>query len=155
MNATPDRPPMPLLLRLGLWLSVLLAALFVLALVLLAIVLPLNDAFPLGDRTVSRAEFLAATWPTLSILPVTTAFVVAIAVGVWRERAWARPVMLVYTVVSIAWVTVVGVLAHQPVATSLVIEGALAAFTGWYLYAKRSVVTYYDALKARERGDTA
>lgn len=149
MSAASDRPPMPTLLRLGLWLSVLIAAVFVVALVLLAVMLPLTDAFPMGDRVVSRAEFIAATWPTLCMLPVTTAFVVAIAVGVWKERAWARPVMMAYTVASIAWIAFVGIWSHQPIVMSLVIDCALAAFTAWYLYAKPSVVAYYDALRAR------
>lgn len=142
---------MPALLRIGLWLSVVIAAVFVLALALFAAMISLVDAWPLGDRTVSRAEFLAATWPTLSILPVATAFVVAIAWGVWKERAWARPVMIAYTLSATAWVAVVGLWTGEPFATSFAMDVGLAAFTAWYLYRKQSVVAYYNALRARHR----
>jgi len=76
----------------------------------------------------------------------------AIGLGLWRERAWTRPLMMAYWPLS-------AVLTYAPAwsggrATDLsgllVFNAIVAALAWWYLYRKNNVVAYYQALERRE-----
>lgn len=104
--------------------------------------------FNIAGEQMRGPEFLVrAGWVFLLI----GGWLAAIGLGLWRERAWARPLMMAYWPMS-------AVLAYAPAwsggrATDLtgllVFTAIAAALAWWYLYRKANVVAYFHALGRR------
>jgi hypothetical protein len=106
-------------------------------------------SFFIAGEQMSGPEFLVrAGWVFLLI----GGLLAVIGLGLWRERAWARPLMMAYWPMS-------AVLASVPTWS----EGSMTDLTGllafttiaaavawWYLYRKDNVVAYFNALNRRE-----
>lgn len=138
-----DLAPKPACLVLGQFVTSFGGGLFLLLLALA----PFNAAsYSVDGQPLSGPEFLRAgggygfgligIWLTI------------IAVGLWRERAWARPFMLAYWPISFA--LMVALSWRDPnFVTSVVSTGlfAIGGFAGaaWYLYDKENVVAYFSS----------
>lgn len=134
--------PKPLLLTLGQWGSLFAGPIFLLALLLAPFDL---GTFSIGDEVVSGPEFLRrGGW----IFAVVGGLLLAIGVGLWRERPWARPLMVGYWL-SFALLALtdaesgVGDLAG---AAAFGVVGAGVA--AWYVYRKPNVRSYFEARAA-------
>lgn len=138
--------PKPALLLLGQFGSSFTGAVF-LGFLLLA---PFDVAtYNIAGEQMSGAEFLVrAGWVFLLI----GGLLVTIGVGLWRERAWARPLMMAYWPMS-------AVLAYAPswsggsatdLSGLLAFTAIAAAVAWWYLYRKDNVVAYFHVLARRE-----
>jgi O-antigen/teichoic acid export membrane protein len=136
----------PVLLVLGQWAATLGAAI-----VLLLLALAPFDVgrYTIHDEPVSGPEFLHRAGLLFTTLG---GVLVAIAVGLWREREWSRPLMV------LTWIVLgVGTLVSdlEPRAGGLV-GGTVtmlitAGLATWYLYHKRNVVAYYRVIERRSR----
>jgi hypothetical protein len=138
--------PKPSLLLLGQCGSTFAGVMF-LGLLLLA---PFDvGTFNIAGEQLRGPEFLVrAGWVFLLI----GGLLAAIGLGLWRERAWTRPLMMAYWPMS-------AVLAYAPAwsegsPTDFIIPFAFtaiaAAVAWWYLYRKDNVVAYFHALERRE-----
>jgi hypothetical protein len=143
-----ESAPKPVLLVLGQWAATLGAAV-----VLLLLVLAPFDVgrYTIHDEPVSGPEFLHRAGLLFTTLG---AVLVAIAVGLWKQREWSRPLMV------LTWVVLgVGTLVSdlEPRADTAGLVGGMvtmlitAALAAWYLYRKRNVVAYYRAIERRSR----
>jgi hypothetical protein len=143
---------MPFLIGLTAAFAAFWAAIAVLVIVLLVSFALLGiGSFEFNGEPVTRAEFLRRM-PTAALIMLAIAtYFAALAVGVWRERAWVRPAVLVL------WLGVSAFLVGQGIGGNVGLIEALAwstiymGFVGWYFYGKSNVVAYYRALEKRER----
>jgi hypothetical protein len=134
--------PKPLLLTLGQWASVFAGA----VLALLFLLAPFNiGTYNIGDEIVPGPEWLRrGGW----VFAVVGALLLAIGIGLWRERPWVRPLMLAY------WVSMLLVaFGDSGIAVEDVVGLALFAAVGvavsaWYLYFKPNVQAYFAARRA-------
>jgi len=129
--------PKPTLLLLGQWFSLLAGAMFLLLLVLA----PFDLAtYSISGEQVSGPEFLRRVGLGFGLL---TAIQLAIAIGLLRDRAWARPLMMYYWLAAFA----VGLSASGWEMSSFLAYAFScaipAAVAGWYLYGKENVVAYF------------
>jgi hypothetical protein len=109
--------------------------------------LALFDAgtFTLNEEPVSGPEFIRAGGLAFGVVGLLFA---AIAFGLWRDRPWARPLIMLFwpalivIVIALSWDTpdavaqAVGILASA---------GPLALIAWWYLYRKTNVTAYFAA----------
>lgn len=109
-----------------------------------------DGPIPLGGRAVHRDEALARILPILGPMALAAA---GAALALTLEKPWARSAVLLPF--ALAAITP----AFTGVSTSLLdmALGALAllpvvAVVVWYLYFRPRVATYFDALRARDRG---
>ena len=138
----------PVLLVLGQWAATLGAAI-----VLLLLVLAPFDVgrYTIHDEPVSGPEFLHRAGLLFTTLG---ALLVAIAVGLWREREWSRPLMVVTWLVLGVGTLVSDLEPREDTAglvggtVTMLIAAALAT---WYLYRKKNVVAYYRLIERRSR----
>lgn len=141
-----DLAPKPALLLLGQIVTTFGGGVFLLLLVLA----PFNAAsYSINGQPLSGHEFLRAGGGyTFALIGI---WLTAIAVGLWRERAWARPFMLAYWPITEA--LVVAQSWHEPDFVTSVVSTGLFTIAGfavaaWYLYDKENVVAYF-ASRAR------
>lgn len=138
-----DVTPRPLLITLGAGFSGLWAAI---ASTLMIFSLFGATSFTWNEEPVTREVFLrnAAPW----FLPAIVYFGTT-AWAVWRERAWARELMI------FVWIVALGVAAFTPgVESSTRVANAIwnalcLGVAAWYLYGKANVVAYYALLERR------
>lgn len=141
-----DLSPKPSLLVLGQFVTSFMAGIVLLLLVLA----PFNLAsYSIDGQVVTGLEFLRDGGLSFALIG---GWFAAIAIGLWRERAWARPVMLAYWPISAA--LVVALSWHDAHLLSTVVSTGLftlIAFptAAWYLYDKENVVAYFKS-RARE-----
>ena len=131
--------PKPALLQLGQWFSLLSGAVFLLLLLLAPFDLA---SYSIEGEPVSGLEFLRRGGIAFALIGGT---LLAIGVGLLRDRAWARPLMMFYWLAS--GVSLLSVSGFE-VASALagVLTSAIpAAVAWWYLYAKEDVVAYFEA----------
>lgn len=143
-----EKAPRPLLLTLGIYGSAFFAGVSALFLILA----PFNiGSYSIGDRAVTGPEFLRQVGATFG---VAGALCAAISYGLWRERSWTRPLMLLF------WVVLDITLITQAVKYPAPDLGPVGAtffsavyvlVSAWYLYGRASVNAYYAALRAAER----
>jgi hypothetical protein len=126
-------------LVLGQWLSTLGGGLWAFSLLLA----PFNAGhFTINGETVSGPEFLRHAGFGMGL---STALLLAIAVGLWRDRAWSRPLMVLYW---LSWPVMTVTFGGTDAATllpTLLIAALLACLAAWYLYGSASARAYYDA----------
>jgi O-antigen/teichoic acid export membrane protein len=137
------RAPKPALLVLGQLGTAFAGGLFLLLLALA----PFDvGSYTIGDEQVSGPEFLRRAGLLFGAIG---ALLAAISVGLFRGRAWARPLMMIYwavtavALVAASWVDS----ADDPadLVGGLVVTAVAAGIAWWYLYRKPNVVAYFDA----------
>lgn len=137
----------PGLLTVGMYLSAAGGAL-----ILVALLAASCDAgnFSLNDEPVTGPEFLRTVGlqgGTLGLL------LLLIAYGLWQERSWARPLMMVFwfacTVFLLFSQLRAGTTASA-IGTTLFWGAVYAGPSAAYLYFKESVTAYYRALEQAE-----
>ena len=143
---------MPLLVRLaaafaGFWAACALLAL----LMVIGIALFGGGPFEFNGAPVSRGEFLRRLPPLALGFGALVAYFGAVALGVWRERTWVRPAVLIFWLAVSAVLVAQGIMGAIGLAEALVWPAVYLGFVGWYFYAKPNVVAYYRALEVRER----
>lgn len=136
------RADMPVLLWLGMMGAMLACAISLIA--PLTILWSRNAWFRINDEHVSRSEFILRG---LSLNLLVSLVFGAIAFGLWKERRWTRPLIVIgfvaIVILSFGW---------PPSASEWVrhaFEFAALAFLVWYLYFKQDVVAYYQRLQER------
>jgi hypothetical protein len=141
-----EATPRPLLLTLGLgFITIWLCAG---VLVFLVAVLG-NGPYRVNGEQVTKAQFFSDPL-AFSVAPI---FIVAawVAWGLWRERSWARPLMLGYWfVVSAPSIFPPNVDSATRIGGILFLVGGLTV-AGWYLYGRPNVVAYFQRLEERSR----
>jgi len=126
---------------LGQWGTLFVGGLFALFLVLA----PFNlGSYTIDGDAVTGPQFLRQVGLVVAFY---TAVLFAIGVGLWRERAWTRPLMIVYwlalpllVLTSADW-TVGGLVLD------FLWSVAMAGIAWWYLYVRPNVVAYFEARK--------
>ena len=128
-----------------------------------AVTMYLTSAVVLVGATIDA--FINGLGPT-SVTGVTrdfmldaSAFIVFAAVsgpfawGVWKERSWTREVAMAFWI-GLVLVALAGMVLqpHSDDMRALLYLLIGAGSAAWYFYRKRSVVVYYDELRARRRG---
>lgn len=142
-----EAAPKPFLLRL---LTFLLGFWGILAIILgVATLGAENTTYSIEGQVVTREEFLARAGGMLALMPVLALLALVAAWGLYRERSWGRhatfalfAVCLVGSVATVNGATGDADLLWVQLISSLVVLLPL----GWYLYGKRSVVSYYRSL---------
>jgi hypothetical protein len=143
---------MPLLVGLAATFAGFWAACSVPTLVIMvAVALFGNGPFEFNGAPVSRAEFLRRIPVVVLSLGALAVYFGAVAVAVWRERAWVRPAVLAFWLAVSALLVAQGISGTMSLVEALVWSAVYLGFVGWYFYAKPNVVAYYGALQARER----
>ena len=135
--------PKPLLLVLGQWLCVLGGGVMLLLLALAPFDL---GSYSISGEVVSGPEFVRRGGLLFGAAGV---YQLVLAFGLWRERAWVRPLMVAYWVGFGALV-----LAVEPTpggGPEDVVSGMsgvllCAGIAAWYLYRKRNVAAYFRTL---------
>ena len=134
---------MPMLLALGQWFSLLSGALFLLFMVLAPFDL---GSFSINGEGMSGPEFLRrGGW----VMGIDGALLLGVAVGLLKERSWARPLMILH------WIAIIGLTlaaARDDIASgviSAVMQLAFLAVAVWYLYQKENVRAYFESRAAR------
>ena len=102
----------------------------------------------LGRTSVTRDDMLYASYFTV-FAAVSGPF----AWGVWKERSWTREVAMAFWI-GLVLVALAGMVLqpHSDDMRALLYLLIGAGSAAWYFYRKRSVVVYYDELRARRRG---
>jgi hypothetical protein len=144
---------MPLLLLCGLGFSAFFSALGAIVFTIFAITIPFTTSYSVDGHPATRAEFFAASWPSLGILPVLLLFV-AVAFALWRELPWSRPLILGLWGANL--VLFIGLEIWGPVKdrgdwTPVFVFPIMIAIVWWYLYRKATVVAYYRVLEQQVR----
>lgn len=101
--------------------------------------------YRINGQQVSPDEFLTRAMP---LFLTVGAAVGTIAYGVWRDRAWARPLLLGFVLTITVAPVIMAALTGGNVAELLPSAVVMLLFTGflaWYLYRKSNVVAYFDA----------
>ena len=141
-----SRLKMPLLMKVGMGLAALfpIGAVILLALAALGI-----GSFRIGNRPVAPGEWLRLAGP---LFVVTGALMAAVAYACWKEKPWSRHLALAHWAVVGLYALLLGLSGQLPrylMWRALIETGVLGAFALWYFYAKRNVVEYFRALRAR------
>jgi hypothetical protein len=108
---------------------------------------PFNiGSYTINDEPVTGPEFFRHAGFSFGLIGI---LLVSIAVGLWREREWVRPLMLLY------WGAVpLSILAGtgwevSDLIGSLVVTALGAGCAAWYLYARPNVRAYFEARASR------
>ena len=142
-------PPMPLLIKLGMWFAVI----FVIGVtILLTLAVFGIGSFSIGGEAIDRQVWLRVASP---VILWTSILMGIIAYGFYKEEYWSRHiVMLLWASIGFFALSglVVGVdfvprvLLWRALAESVVFGGIAA----WYFYRKRNVVDYFRMLAQRQ-----
>ncbi len=136
----------PLLLSIGAYASPGIGALFLLGVLGAATG---TGSFDINGEPVSGAEFLKSFGVFMG---GTGLLLVGIGVGLWRERTWARWLMVFYWVLTLGGTAEIGWMTGGSATAlgGLVSMAPVALVAFWYLFFKGNVVAYYRALAAHE-----
>ena len=133
----------PLLIRVGQFMSGLMGVTF---LAVLAFAPFDIGEFTYNGERVSGPEFLRLAGP---LFLVVGALFAAIGWGLWRNKPWARPLImffwmaLIVLIIAVAWGMPDGRGEALGTLPSLL---PMAGIAWWYLYRKENVVAYFAAL---------
>jgi hypothetical protein len=139
-----DATPRPLLLTLGLgfitlWLGV--------GVLILVIALVGNGPYTVNGQPATKSEFFGDPF-VLSLAPIIimTAWVAWV---LWRERPWARPLMLGFWFVVYAPAIFVPNADWASRLAGILSLAVSITIASWYLYGKANVVAYFQRLGER------
>ncbi|MDH3270177.1 MAG: hypothetical protein OEN56_02520 [Gemmatimonadota bacterium] len=109
----------------------------------------------IGQDPVPRSDFIAITVPFLLLYVTACVTAGSASWSLWKRRRHARVLLTVLLVEFVIGDTAMLVLARRlsdvPTAElgiSAMVFVVLVALALWYLFGKRSVVEYYDSLRA-------
>jgi hypothetical protein len=138
-----SQAPTPFLLSLG----QLGAAVFALGFGGMLLLAPFDaGTFTVNGEQVSGPEFLRRAGLLFGGIAVLMA---AIAVGLWQNRPWARPLMVGYWLLAAAMPLVLPAETRSEMWASSIFMIVAAAIAAWYLYGKENVRAYFEAWTAR------
>lgn len=111
----------------------------------LTVTVPGNEDYIVDNRLASQSDFL------LKMLPFILLYLAAapIAYGLWRERAWTRPLLLAFFGIPELGKYLMPRWQEAPAHALIprfILSAVLVGLLSWYLYRKRNVVRYYNAL---------
>lgn len=131
--------PMPALVAVGGVGSALVGGLFVAFLILA----PFNvGSYTINGQPVSGPEFLRQAGVSFALVGLV---LLGIAIGIWREQSWARPLMLSYWI-AVPLAAIAGIGWDWTDLVGVVVTSALsAAIAAWYLYGRANVRAYFEA----------
>ncbi|MEA2488909.1 MAG: hypothetical protein QOH21_701 [Acidobacteriota bacterium] len=136
-----ERAPRPSLLSLGTIGSFAVAGMALLFLLLAPFDI---GTYSIEGEAVSGPEFLRRAGIFLGLI---CGLCFAIGYALLRERAWSRPLMIVYwVVVAIGMVLLGWNSSNGEFSCNLLFTAIPLPIAAWYLYRKADVVRYYDAL---------
>lgn len=141
--------PMPMLLVIGQWLSLITGGMFV----FLTALAPFDlGTFSISGEEVPGPVFLQrGGW----LMGVVGVILIGIAYGLWRERPWARGLMILYWLA----LTLLAFVGDRGEVAALVVSGLIMlcciGAAAWYLFGKDNVRAYFEtrAATSSERGD--
>lgn len=124
-------------------------ALFGAIITLITLVMPGNEDYLVDNQIATKSDFM------VKMLPSMFRFLVAapIAYGLWKERTWARPMLLAFFGIPELGKYLLPAWRDAPpgvIVLRLVISAIAIGLLGWYLYRKRNVVHYYKALSLQK-----
>lgn len=111
----------------------------------MTVTVPGNDEYIVDNQLATQSDFL------MKMLPFILLYVAAvpIAYGLWKERAWTRPLLIAFFSIpefgkylTPRWSAAPAHAFIPRFIFSMVLIGLLS----WYLYRKRNVVRYYNTL---------
>jgi hypothetical protein len=133
--------PTPVLLVLGLYGSALTAAMFALVFILAPFDL---GNYSINDQAVSGPVFLRQAGLVFALV---VGILGAIAVGLWRERAWVRPLMIAYwLLLPLGTLSLDGWTPGSLIA-AVGMAAVCAGVAALYLYGRPNVVAYFEVRK--------
>jgi hypothetical protein len=117
-------------------------ALFGALITLITLMVPGSEGYLVDNQLATKDDFL------LKMVPSILRFLAAapIAYGLWKERGWARPMLLAFFAIPELGKYLLPGWREAPASAiipRLLLSMALVGFLGWYLYRKRSVIDYY------------
>ena len=120
-------------------------ALFGAIITLITWVIPGNEGYLVDNQLATKSDFM------VKMIPSMFRFLVAapIAYGLWKERAWVRPMLLAFFgIPELGKYLLPGWRDTPPnvILSRLAISGIVLGLLAWYLYRKQNVVHYYKAL---------
>ena len=132
---------MPLLLRCGMYFSILFVAGSVIAIILMAIGF---GTWPIAGGLYDARSAIRLVGP---MLVVTGAFMAGIAFGLHHARLWARILILIFWIWIPAYVIAVaslGLISWKSVLRPIIQAAICLPFSWWYLYRRTTVVEYFQ-----------
>lgn len=155
MSGRPDvavggqSPSRPALLKGGMILCWVYAALLVLTLAMLPMLSRMREterSAKLGvpGGAVLQAEFVSMTNASQLFIVPLLALSIVVAYGLAKNRYWSRAMMMTLLILAVVLVP-----PEMASPAMYAISAGLAIFGWWYLYRKPSVVGYYRALRRR------
>jgi len=112
---------------------------------------PFNiGTYSINDGQLSGPEFLRRVGVGFGAIGLIC---ILISFALWRERSWARPMMLLFWVVLNAMT--IGLELNGPqeqLGFMIFFVIVQLAFASWYLYGKKSVQAYYRVLNQQKIG---
>lgn len=134
----------PLLL---LMLMVFLASLATIGLIItfMTVTVPGNEDYIVDNRLATQSDFLIKMFPFI-LLYLAAA---PIAYGLWKERPWTRPLLVAFFAIPEFGKYLTPRWSEAPAHAFIprfILSAILIGLLGWYLYKKRNVVRYYNAL---------
>ena len=131
--------PKPMLLVIGQFLSAITGVMFLGFL----IAAPFDaGTYSISGSQVSGPEFLRRVGIPFGL---TGVLLLAIAIGLWRERTWSRPLMMLYWLLLPLLTISAGDADGSSLLGGLLSAGVCAGFAGWYLYGRSNVRAYFEA----------
>ncbi|MFN8178291.1 MAG: hypothetical protein U0167_10190 [bacterium] len=107
--------------------------------------------YAVGGHPTPRTIWLHVAGPPIGVAALAA---LALAVGLARERRWARhctPVLFASVAVLSAAAWRAGRIPSDVLAKALIECGVLGLASAWYFYRKKSVAEYFGALRGSER----
>lgn len=117
-----------------------------------------GTTYRIQGTNVSREEFMARSGAFFAFFAIVVIFMGITAFGLYDERPWTRRLLAWYwpcvgVFVLAAPLTLSPMMRMETI--SVFLECAAMSLIGWwYLYRKRSVVGYYDALEHANRASS-
>ena len=142
---------MPFLLLCGIGFSAMFGTISIATVATILLMTPFVSTFTVNEEPATRAQFLSFAAPILLAFLALAAAALGIVWALWKELPWSRPAILAFWLVGLF--TLPGLALESGDAgdlrSTVATWGVLTACVWWYLYGKRTVVTYYRAISAR------
>jgi hypothetical protein len=111
--------------------------------------MPGSDDYLVDNQLATKNEFL------LNMLPSMLRFLSAgpIAYGLWKERIWARPLLIAFVGIYELGKFLLPGWREAPaevIVPRFILSGVIVGLLAWYLYKKQNVVRYYQTLSTQK-----